>query len=47
MLSVVLFSFTEECKQISDVTNLKNYSRYYNKKNSRYAIKGFFSVKDQ
>ena len=26
VLSVVLFSFTEECKQISDVTNLKNLS---------------------
>lgn len=24
VLSAVLFSFTEECKQISDVTNLKN-----------------------
>ena len=26
VLSVVLFSFTEECKQISDVTNLKKLS---------------------
>lgn len=24
VLSVILFSCTEECKQISDVTNLKN-----------------------